>query len=120
VKLTNRISNLKFKDKILIMMIPLLALLCLVICVANMAYFTYLYKADARNSAESWLSVSTSSFNQRWKEVLDGILDISGSKELQTIVSDIVADKEDFLRIQSRLQPPSDRMTGAAPLIDST
>jgi two-component system sensor histidine kinase YesM len=120
VKLTNRISNLKFKDKILIMMIPLLALLCLVICVANMAYFTYLYKADARNSAESWLSVSTSSFNQRWKEVLDGILDISGSKELQTIVSDIVADKEDFLRIQSRLQPPIDRMTGASPLIDST
>ncbi len=120
MKLTTWISNLKFKYKILILMLPLLALLCLIICLANITYFTHLYEEDARNSAESWMTVAANTFDQRWQEILSGILDVAGSNELRVIVSDLVAGNNTFLKLQSSLQSPIQRMTNASPLISNT
>lgn len=120
MKLTTWISNLKLKYKILILMIPLLALLCLIICIANIVYFNHLYETDAHNSAESWMNVATSTFDQRWQEILSGILDVASSNELRVIVSDLVSGNGTALKLQSSLQSPIQRMTGASPLISHT
>lgn len=120
MKPTTWISNLKLKYKILILTLPLLALLCLVICLANITYFTHLYEADARNSAESWMNVAANTFDQRWQEILYGILDVAGSNELRVIVSDLVSGNDTFLKIQSSLQSPIQRMTNSSTLISNT
>lgn len=119
-KLITWVSNLKLKYKILILTLPLLILLCLLICLANVTYFTHLYESDARNSADSWLSVASSTFSKFWREISSGILDVAGSNELRIIVSDLMSDDASFLKIQSNLQSPIKKMTDSCNLITTT
>lgn len=73
-KIRQRYSNLKLKDKISIVMIVLLILLCSVICIAELFMFSYLYRQEALMSSAEWLEVSAEAFNQEWSMIYDSIL----------------------------------------------
>lgn len=101
-------------------MIPLLTFLCTIICIANTIYFTFLYKTDAHNSAESWLTVSANTFNERWGEIRNGILDVAGSNELSVLVGKVMSGESNHLLMQSGFQSPIRRMTSSSSLITGT
>jgi two-component system sensor histidine kinase YesM len=100
-------------------MLSLLCLMCIVLSVANIAYFSHAYNLDVMGSAESWIEVATQSSNQRWMEIRGGILDVAGSSAFSDIVNRIMK-KEDESRILSSLQEHLDQLTFSCSLISTS
>ena len=98
-------SNMRLKDKISIVMISILILLCTLLCLAELILFARLYRKEAIQSSKEWIEVAAEAFNQEWDRIYGNILSTVTSRPFAARMAEMESDDMQYIPLLIDMQP---------------